>query len=183
MQKIYIADGFSQWNLIPNGKDFMAKRLLPSTFTLREVQTTARPRTTAGTFIVTLGSDSTVASPEYERLVKRARSGMEEERPSGDGKVLSQYPLEYKEDEEESEGETNLLDSQEERMAQWLSEYSCEHCGRVETYASPPADYPYCSTSCSNRAWDAICQERDDQWDWYTRGNPNGTLLQDYFLY
>ena len=160
----------------------MAKRQLPPTITVREVQTTARPRTTAGTITVTLGSDSTVASSECERLVKRARSGMDEEGLSGNRKVLPQHPLEYKEDEEESEGEAYLLDSQEERMAQWLSEYTCEHCGRVETYAQVPADYPYCSGFCSNRAWDAICQERDDQWDWYARANPDSPLLQDYFL-
>ena len=172
----------SQWKYFPNGKDNMAKRQLPPTITVREVQTTARPRTTAGTITITLGSDKPDASPEYERLVKRARSGMDEEGPSGDRKVLPQHPLEYKKDEEESEGETDLPDPQEERMAQWLSEYTCEHCGRVETYAHITADYPYCSSFCSNRSWDAICQDRDDQWDWFTRANPNSPLLQDYFL-
>ena len=160
----------------------MAKRQLPTTLTVREVSRTARPRSTAGTFTVTLGSDSTNASPEHERLVKRARGGMEEEGPSGDRKVLPQHPLEYKKDEEESEGEADLSDPQEERMAQWLSEYTCEHCGRAETYAQITADYPFCSSFCSNRSWDAICQERDDQWNWFTHANPNDLLLQDYFL-
>jgi len=159
----------------------MAKRQLPPTFTLREVQTTARPRATAGTITVTLGSDSTVASTEPERLVKRARSGMEEEGPSGNREVLSQHPLEYKKDEEESEGEAYLSDPQEERMAQWLSEYTCEHCGRVETYAQVPADFPYCSPFCSDRSWASFKQDQCDQIDWFLQGQGSPSLL-DYFM-
>lgn len=145
--------------------------------TVREVQTTARPRATAGTITVTLSSSFPDASAQPERLVKRTRSDMEAEGPSGDRKVLPEHPLEYKKDEEESEGEAYLPHPQEERMAQWPCKYSCEYCGRMATNAS----FPYCSEECSNRDWDQMQQERDSHYDWYCNSFPSGSLLQGYF--
>ena len=166
----------------------MAKRQLspredlPPTFTLREVQTTARPRSTAGTFTVTLGSEFSATPTEHERLVKRTRRDLEDEGPSGDRKVLPQYPLEYKEDEEESEGETYLSNSEEERMAYWTSEYSCHECGRVETFAQGWQTHPYCSTDCQDRGHAAYCQDCADNKDWYLHSYPNSPSLLDYFI-
>ena len=155
----------------------MAKRQLPPTFTLREVQTTARPRATAGTLTATISSSLTDAPTEPERLVKRARSGMGEEGPSGDRKVLSKHPLEYKEDEEESEGEAYLPDQEEEGVEEWPSCYPCLYCGRLDTYAP----YAYCCPSCQDRDWDQMQQERDSHYDWYCSRYPFGSLLQGYF--
>jgi len=160
---------------LSNGQD------LPPTFSLREVQATARPRATAGTITVTISSSLTDAPPEYERLVKRAKGDMGEEGPSGNGKVLPQYPLEYKKDEEESEGEAYLLDQEEEGMEEWLGQYPCDLCGRMATYSQNSYIHPYCSVFCSDRAWDAMQQERDDHYDWYCNSYPEGSSLSAFF--
>lgn len=164
----------------------MAKRKLSPTFTVCEVQTTARPRSTAGTLTATISSSLTDAPPEPERLVKRTRGDMETEGYSGDREVLPEHPLEYKEDEEESEGQAYLPDQEEEGVAQWLSEHSCEYCGRLEAYSSltgPQGDYPYCSRFCSDRAWDQMQQERDDHYNWYVNTYAEGSLLPDFFYF
>ena len=173
----------------------MAQRLLPATITVRKVPTTTRPGAAARTlpchYAKKLGrgkrtreeeeptpsTECSTKTPKHERLVTTAESGMGEEGPSGNREVLSQHPLEYKKDEEESEGQADLFDSEEERMAQWISTYSCEYCGRMATNPS----FPYCSDNCRERDWDKMQQERDSHYDWYCQHNPLGTLLLDYF--
>jgi len=140
-------------------------RLGPISLTCTGARTTyTRGKRRAGeeekTLTVTLPGSGN-APPEYERLVKRSKIGMGEEGPSGDRKVLPQHSLEYKKDEEESEGEAYLLDSEEERMAGWASCYSCDYCGRMATNTS----FPYCSENCREREWDAMQQERDNHYD------------------
>lgn len=166
----------------------MAKRQLPPTFTLREVQTTTRPRATSGTLIATISSVFSDALAERERLVKRTKIDMEEEGPSGSGKVLSQHPLEYKEDEEESEGEAYLLNSEEERMEEWLGLNSCGNCGGMVTHPFdqlPTFDYYFgetygCSTFCRQRIADKCKQEACAHRQWFLDSEACSPFLQDW---
>jgi len=171
------------WEYLMQNEEARLRRILPETkqpiFCIPNVSTSTRlgptkpiKRTVTE---ATFGSSSTDASPKYERLVKRTRRDMEDEGPSRNRKVLPQYPSQYKKDEEESEGQTDMPDSEEERMENWASFYTCDYCGRMATNTS----FPYCSENCREREWDSMQQERDNHYDFLCASTDS--LLTSFF--
>jgi endogenous inhibitor of DNA gyrase (YacG/DUF329 family) len=147
------------------------RRILPegkyTQLTVCYVPPTTRPGSKArATPSSSFSPKRSAETTQPERLDKRARRTMEEEGLGRSGKVLSEHPLEYKEDEEESEGEAYLFDSEEERMAEWVSQYSCYHCGRL--VPNTQSEYwAFCSKECSDRDWDKLNQDRCAEAQWY----------------
>ena len=114
---------------------------------------------------------------EPERLVKRARSHMEGEGPSGSGKVLSEHPLEYKEDEEESEGKAYLSNSEEEGMEGRFGYDPCFVCGRLVPCTQGIPECFYCERERKEAYYAAAMQERDAEYDWFFNPCPETPIF------